>query len=136
MIKSTILNPTISNPALSSLKDQDTLTITTLSGSPFGLCVEFQEIPPVTIFSIINDCVDLSTFLTGASNPNIISPDGSFNIALRQKIQSNSKLVVEDFVNWFEKECQGRKVVVRSVPVVKKIKDTFVATHLINYDFI
>lgn len=91
-------------------------------------CVIFEEIPPVSIRSMMTDKLDYEN--------RVVSHDGELNSKIKNKMISDPDISVGNLTAWFASELNGKKVKIRLTPFVKTGKFGNFSSSIVNFDFV
>ena len=91
-------------------------------------CVIFEEIPPVSIRSMMTDKLDFEN--------RVVSHDGELNSKIKNKMISDTDISVGNMTAWFASELNGKKVKIRLTPFVRTGKFGNFPANIVNFDFV
>lgn len=90
-------------------------------------CVIFEEIPPVSIRSMMTDKLDHEN--------KVVSHDGELNSKIKNKMISDPDISVGNLTAWFASELNGKKVKIRLTPFVRTGQFGNFPANIVNFDF-
>ena len=90
-------------------------------------CVVFEEIPPVSIRSMMTDKLDHEN--------KVVSHDGELNSKIKDKTVSDPDISVTNLKAWFKDNLNGKKVKIRLTPFVRMGKFGTFPSNIVNFDF-